>query len=84
MVGDQMLKYRRTQSLPLHNLLAQHGSRSPSAYLGSAVARQSVVPQSLVRTLDWHLVLMIAVSKRSGSQEGHGQDVCQHDDGDVN
>jgi len=54
------------------------------AYLGSAIARQSVVPQGLVWPLDWDLVLMIAVSKRSGSQEDHGQDVGQHDDGQVN
>jgi hypothetical protein len=27
-------------------------------------------------------MLMIAMSKRSGSQEGHGEDVGQHGDGD--
>jgi len=65
-------------------LSAQNSSGSQSAYLGSAIARQSIVPQGLVWPLDWDLVLMIAVSQRSGSQEGHGQDVCQHDDGEVN
>jgi hypothetical protein len=48
------------------------------AYLGATITGQSVIPQSFVRPLDWDLMLMIAMSKRSGSQEGNSQDVGQH------
>jgi hypothetical protein len=56
-------------------------SGSQLAYLSSTITGQSVVPQGFVRPLDWNLVLMIAMSKCSGNQDGHGQDVGQHGEG---
>jgi hypothetical protein len=54
------------------------------AYLGSTITGQSVVPQGFMRPLDWDLMLMIAMSEGSGSQEGHGEDVGQHGDSKSN
>jgi hypothetical protein len=62
-------------------LSASDRSGSQLAYLSSTITGQRVVPQGFVRPLDWDLVLMIAMSKRSGNQDGHGQDVGQHGDG---
>jgi hypothetical protein len=62
-------------------LSASDRSGSQLAYLSSTITGQRVVPQGFVRPLDWDLVLMIAMSKCSGNQEGHGQDVGQHGEG---
>jgi hypothetical protein len=65
-------------------LSAYDRTGSQLAYLGSTITRQSIVPQGFVWALDWDLVLMIAMCKCSGGQEGHGQDVGEHGDGESN
>jgi hypothetical protein len=79
MADDQMSRCRRIQSRPSHYQLPT--ARDQLAYLSSTITGQSVVPQGFVRPLDWDLVLMIAMSKCSGNQDGHGQDVGQHGEG---
>ena len=49
------------------------------AYLGSTITRKGVIPQGLVWTLNWNLVAVITMCKRSGSQEGSGNNVGEHD-----
>jgi hypothetical protein len=82
MAGGRKSKYQRRQSRPTQLSASNPTQNSRCAkvtYLGATVARQSVVPQALVRSSYGRLVSMVSMSQCTNRQKADSKSSSQHD-----